>query len=712
MSPAPKIENIPIELQSRPQWVMWRYETRDGKRTKPPRQVNGDHARVNDPSTWTDFNTACGALKHWAGLGYVFAAEDGLVGIDLDHCVDVVTGEVADWAADILSKFTNTYIEYSPSGEGFHVLCKGKALLTGQRKWKAADGQQHGIEVYDYRSPRYFTVSGDAFNHVPLSDCQESLEWLYERFYAEKQEQAPANKELDEEALFDALRSIDSDDYQTWIKVGMALKSGGYPCSVWDDWSAQSPKYRPGDCDRKWRSFKGSGVGVGSIFHLAGKRFIYREKRTPRVDSQIQSFAPGGESEDDYHVREWPTLQPAALHGLAGRIVEASVESSEADPAAVLATLLVRAGATFGRHSWTKIGDDRHYPLLFGMVVGASANARKGTSLGPIERIFDDAEARLAIPPLRVSNGLSSGEGLIATIRDAKAATKDEDADEGVSDKRVLVIESEFAGALKAMQRQGNTLSVVIRDAWDRRKLSIMTKNNPLQASEGHIGLLGHITKNELARQLEKVELSNGLVNRFLWFCSRRSKILAFPEGLSEEILPYLASDLSKAIYHGQREQCYHFDLEAAEYYRHLYHRVTTSDVGGLIGDITARGPAQIRRLALIYSILDLDSIIRLHHLQAANAVWEYCLASARWIFGTATTEHAPARSLNEKLLDALSIGETSQTELNRKFKNTCKASALAQALAELQALGRITQRQGEGSGGRAPVLWSLVEVR
>jgi len=713
---------IPEPMRALDQWVVWKYEERNGKRTKPPLQLDGTYAKVNDPSTWCSFAEASNACDTMDGIGFVYAEGDGLVGIDLDHCINPYTGELDQWAADIVAWFTDSYVEYSPSGEGLHIICEGRAIATGSKKWKVK-GQEMGLEVYDFNSPRYFTVTGNVFNDKALANCQDGLERLYGAYFAER-DQGPATtgappRKFDEAALIDALHCIQSDDYQTWIRVGMALKSGGYSCDLWDQWSGNSPKYQPGACDRKWKTFRSEGVGVGSIFHMAGKRYVY--EGTPNRFQQgpnTQTSAPNTQVDlreqepDDFHVSEWPVLKEEALHGLVGRIVAASVASSEADPAAVLATLLVRAGATFGRKSWTKIGDDRHYPLLFGMVVGASANARKGTSLGPIERIFEDAEARLATPSLTISNGLSSGEGLIASVRDGKAATKDEDADEGIVDKRLLVVESEFAGALRAMQRQGNTLSVAIRDAWDRRKLSIMTKNNPLVATDVHIGLLGHITKHELAKLLEKVELSNGLVNRFLWFCSRRSKILAFPEGLNEALIPNLAHDLKEAITHSQKERVMHFDAEAGDYYRALYYRVTMQESGGIIGDITARGPAQIRRLALIYSLLDCDTMIRLVHLKAANAVWDYCLASAKWIFGASTTHHAPTESLNDRLLAALQSGAKTQNELTTGLKNVAKASAIASALSELQSIGRVSQEKGESKGGRAPIVWRLVEMK
>src|SRR5260370_34849054 len=101
--------------------------------------------------------------------------------------------------------------------------------------------------------------------------------------------------------------------------------------------------------------------------------------------------------------------------------------------------------------------------------------------------------------------------------------------DGGVDDKRLLVSESEFSSALRVMSREGNTLSPVIREAWDRGDLSILTKNSPAKATGAHISILGHITKEELLRNLNTTEMSNGFANRILWVCSKCGKQL--PEG-------------------------------------------------------------------------------------------------------------------------------------------------------------------------------------
>jgi len=96
----------------------------------------------------------------------------------------------------------------------------------------------------------------------------------------------------------------------------------------------------------------------------------------------------------------------------------------------------------------------------------------------------------------RVASGLSSGEGLIWAVRNEvrkrvpvkskgrHTGEYDEVVEhEGINDKRLLVMEGEFANALKVMQREGNTLSPVIRSAWDSGNLRSLTKNSPAVAT-------------------------------------------------------------------------------------------------------------------------------------------------------------------------------------------------------------------------------------
>ena len=95
---------------------------------------------------------------------------------------------------------------------------------------------------------------------------------------------------------------------------------------------------------------------------------------------------------------------------------------------------------------------------------------------------------------------MSSGEGLIHAIRDG-----DGKADAGVADKRLLIVEGELAAPLRAMQRNGNTLSTVLRATWDGRTLEPLTKANVIKVSNPHVGIVGHITIAEMKELLGRV---------------------------------------------------------------------------------------------------------------------------------------------------------------------------------------------------------------
>ena len=123
----------------------------------------------------------------------------------------------------------------------------------------------------------------------------------------------------------------------------------------------------------------------------------------------------------------------------------------------------------------------------------------------------------------RILTGLSSGEGVIWAVRDPTAQ------DPGISDQRLLVIEPEFASALKAASREISTLSPTLRSGWDGRPLAILTRTGPARASTAHIALIGHITQHELRRHTTSLELANGYINRVLLIACRRQRLL--PEG-------------------------------------------------------------------------------------------------------------------------------------------------------------------------------------
>ena len=108
----------------------------------------------------------------------------------------------------------------------------------------------------------------------------------------------------------------------------------------------------------------------------------------------------------------------------------------------------------------------------------------------------------------RLSTGLSSGEGVVWAVRDPQ------DSDPGAADKRLLVLEPEFASVLKAASREISTLSPTLRNAWDGRPLQLLTRTAPVRATDTHISLIGHITVQELRRHATSIEIANGFLNR------------------------------------------------------------------------------------------------------------------------------------------------------------------------------------------------------
>jgi hypothetical protein len=232
-------------------------------------------------------------------------------------------------------------------------------------------------------------------------------------------------------------------------------------------------------------------------------------------------------------------IEVASL-GVADDITGRVAQQSEADPMAILVQLLAAFDGYVGRRAYFPTERDRHYPNLFAVLVGETSRGRKGTSWGQAVRVFEGlSPATDAWLANCTTSGLSSGEGLIHALRDRRASEDGRDGgdtgdggDEAPADRRLLVRESEFASVLKMFQREGNTLSAVLRQAWDGATLKVITKHSSEQASGAHISVIGHITREELTRNLSQTEVANGLGNRFLWLCVRRSKLL--PEGGGE----------------------------------------------------------------------------------------------------------------------------------------------------------------------------------
>jgi len=410
----------------------------------------------------------------------------------------------------------------------------------------------------------------------------------------------------------------------------------------------------------------------------------------------------------------WPVLKTEAIHGLSGEIVQTIDPHTEADPVAVLVTLLTAFGNLVGDGPHFLVEATSHPCRLFTILVGQTAKARKGTAWSTPRQMFGQIDK--AWLDARVTGGLSSGEGLINAVRDRRVESRpvkekgrvvdyeDVVADKGEDDKRLLILEEEFVAALKVLKREGNILSPVIRHAWDSGNLRPLTKNNPIRATGAHISILGHITQDELLRHLNDIEQGNGFANRFIWVLVKRSKVLPHPSGTPKWKLQPLVSKLAACVSFARSGRIGTMvrTPDAEQLWAHIYPELSEGKPG-LLGAILARAEIQVLRLACIYALLDRESVIATVHLQAALALWEYAAASATRIFGTRLGNPDA-----DRILAALrQRSELSETDLHELFNRHKAAAEIQSALELLTSLG-VAIRYEEDTGGRPRTIWRM----
>ena len=392
--------------------------------------------------------------------------------------------------------------------------------------------------------------------------------------------------------------------------------------------------------------------------------------------------------------RPWPMLHEAALYGLIGEIVRLIADQSEADPAAILITLLTGLGSIAGPFPHVKITNASHPARIFAVIVGISSEGAKGTSYEDVLPFLCMIEQEFKT---RIRSGFGSGEGIISEFSDPKETDDDKEKEaESPEDKRCFIIEEEFSRILTVGAREGSTLSEILRQAWGGGVLSIIRAKDRIIANGAHISLIGHITPHELKEKLASVDMVNGFANRFLFICSKR--VNTFPFGGDPDIhrLKHLADQIASSIANiGKRH--FHFDDGARAAWTAFCYAQKPGK--GLLDALLARARPQCLRLAVAYALAEGLPVIRLPHIRAALAVWDYSLASAEHLFGDLCEDKTQAA-----ILDRLQVaypGGCTSTELDRAFSHNLRGGAMGAALDALQAAGRI-RPEIEATGGRS----------
>jgi hypothetical protein len=412
----------------------------------------------------------------------------------------------------------------------------------------------------------------------------------------------------------------------------------------------------------------------------------------------------------------WPDdFKEEAFRGLAGEVVRAIEPYTEADKNALLINFLIAFGNVVGRQVYTIVNKTKHCLNFDALLIGDTSTGRKGTSWDPIFELFNRVDPQWAKNCNK--SGLVSGEGLAYHVRDPiykKETNRKTHAvetvlvDEGVEDKRLMVVEGEFASVLRVMQREGNTLSPAIRQAWDGKNLQGLQKNNAIKATEPHISIIGHITPEELDRYLADVDLFNGFANRFLFVCIQSNKLLPegpeIPDAIYNDLVLKVNDVLDWVRHLKQEERKFKRNNEAeaiwAEAYKDLRHAKK-----GIIGKVLGRAEAQTLRLSMLYAVLDKSKEIRPEHIISALAIWERCKQSVEYFFGDDEEEDP----IKIKILEGLKKRPMSQTEINSEiFQRHVNAEIISKALGELSKEHKIICDK-QATKGRAKKIWSIV---
>ena len=385
-----------------------------------------------------------------------------------------------------------------------------------------------------------------------------------------------------------------------------------------------------------------------------------------------------------------PAVHPAAYHGPVGDYVKAIAATTESDPLAVLVQCLAWVGCKIGRSAWIKHGNVIHYPLIWPLIVGRTSTGRKGNSAA------DSLSSLSSLSSLpRTRSGLSSGEGLI----EAFMAKKE---DEPAPDPRMIVLETEWESVLARTRREGNTLSAVLRDAWDGRTLATMNAGGASREVAVHaLTVVGHITPQALQDGMTGTDLTNGFLNRFIPLAVHRPHLVVWPEEMTVNARSSLLTIATKKK--GEDGE-YILTPEAKNLYTAWYtvYSAESEKTTDRVAMATGRAVPNLLRLALIYAWLDdTPNLIDVQHIEAAIAVIDNARASAQLLLA------AGRAGVDGKILKALrDNGPMTKTDLFNHFARHVSADQLNEALTALVNSGEVVVDKKTDTGGRPSELY------
>ncbi|MEW1546847.1 hypothetical protein [Streptomyces tsukubensis] len=352
-----------------------------------------------------------------------------------------------------------------------------------------------------------------------------------------------------------------------------------------------------------------------------------------------------------------PWLGREARHGIVGEILDYVGPDVEADLAGICSTILSAFSCMVGNDAVAE-GPVKQPINVWHILIGETGDGRKGTAADRAMQIMRPVNPGFF--KSNVTSSLSSGEGLIYSVRDgmdedeiARREEAGQKVDHGVDDKRLLVQSSEFATIMQ--KTQGSTLGPVMRDAWDGKSLNIHSMDAET-ATDPHITIFGHVTPQEFADRQKSTEMAGGTWNRFLPIFVHRPHEIPWPEDPEDwnEAVAAFADRLRTAAHAaGTKGLTVKFSKEAQLFYRrHIYPEYTDSSSDSeVMKQFTQRRLPHLVRVAGTYALINGRGAVSLGDIKAAKAVVDYAIASARFVLAS----HTPGgeASLNKESREA-----------------------------------------------------------
>ena len=403
-----------------------------------------------------------------------------------------------------------------------------------------------------------------------------------------------------------------------------------------------------------------------------------------------------------------------AYYGVLGEIAARHRDQIPLNLVAFYAMLLPAIGSLIGRRAVITVSRDCHYANLFTAIVCGTGKG-KGTCWNIVEHLLKEIDPD---SPKRFHRDAASAQGLIGLVRDASTRMErgKEVKDEGVPDKRCLLIFEEMDTLFVSMNRQGSTLAPVWNMAYDGKTLENNTRQGQEKATNPHVSAVCQITEGSLKKAVDVVSrglgVSNGLFNRFITVRAQRDPSRKLPRGgempdvsdLAEKIRDSLNSlgatnDAMTVSWHPSTYAAWDAFVDAVDG-DHPF-------LAGL-GGVEARLKPNTMRVAMIFAVMDGAQEIMPGHLKAAKSFCLQCIDSSRDLFGSSCKHGRPDR-LRERVLEAMDHQPKHLSQFHEHLnKKGYKATDLHQVLSDLVAEG-IAQKTSVRTGhGTSVSGWSM----